>query len=368
MGQYAGNANNYPDSVFLIDDSVPPTATNINPGPQGALDRTAYLSRAIQSMLVNNFPYRMIDAAKCVSIDSAPVWSPYERLWLFSGVNASSRSRVFMARNNCIDTFENYGTWDDTTTNKPKQLCARPTDGRVLAVCANGVSRTCDPGGTFTTDYTAVTMTRVDEILWFGGKYIMPSYNAATSTFRVHTSLTGLLASYTNQTIPSAMSTSTNNMFIAASSSRWVCFTGTAAQQTYMTTDDGVTYTARTASFIASGEYVTDVTWTGTKFVLSIVTAANVARVYSSTDGLAWTLKWTSPASHLITFLAGQRDALIACFSPGAFNTMVSYDGGANWEAGHHRLLNPTSLASSGRQFAMTSGNFYCASDVVIAA
>lgn len=399
--QYAGDDTQWIESVGMPDDGEDNSATVLNTPVQGNRNAIAFLYRTLFKGVLHNWPYRAAadppegGATACSEITCKPVWDPVALRWIFAGLDsATAHNKIFQVNdlgNSERDeegesTLEEFGSWDSEPTHAFSAihgLVVIPTGanaGRVLA-CVDSQILYCDPNGDWTDSgfvFTSIGGTSdqdpASDMLWlasaskvvgvFNGGLVSPSVKLATSANG--TAWTDLSAQ-----IPAQVNADVS-WCAAVSPTLWVGFSKTANRTKYITSGDGVTFTERTLT-ITAGDATTDITWTGSHWIRSVVNGT-ATKIYRSSDAINWTLVATISSCTIRSLASLERRLLVGLsdYEPDPNNAgyrraMVSADRGATWTPSRFRL-RPNgfqAVTSGGGQFVAVAGRTMFGSLVV---
>jgi hypothetical protein len=345
---YAGNAANYPTSVTIPSDGDGPgiKALDVNAAFEGLADRTANLKNFLGYLPGQNF--RRADAAyeprvavwdgsgtAFVAVDNSGVpvlkWSasygqadvPFDNVTLTGAVSGDSitvgdsdnAGGLFFAGVG-VTGWSIISGWPTT-----------PSATRVAAVHADGAR-----------NQAAVAYDPIRDKWLYAAGTNAGGGGAAVYTVRVSSDRTtwGAAAGSTG-------ATDTDSLTVAAANKttgRIVLMSRKGATQTIrvnITDDCGTTFSAQTdITFTLASPTYTSLTWSQDygKFFF-VISKASESELWTSTDGTAWTLAFSS-ANWGLQRVASYGRMLVAQLSAnnGMTAHVVSLDGGVTWISG----------------------------------
>ena len=341
MHPYAGDPTDFPLTVDLIDDSDAPNASNFDVGPQGALDRTAYL--------VARFPLPGFEW--CSAWSAAPIqggtnifagagaWDPFHAQWLW-GASANIPGNALI--------FATYGQDEGAPA-----FFTQIGSGAVYS----GANNTCvgvgvDHNGTGF--WAAVCVPGLSEVLiqftasassaWGNKRTVSNATIAGFVTFNGYTIYwtdEGILSSTANQgsTWSDHNTTLAGTDWIVAAAGVAVVALGSGGS--VYTSTDGVTWTTQTLA-LGTNHSFAGLAWDSIRGVF--VAAVNhtstpyTGTIWTSPDGVTWTQVSNAAPGQIMSDFAVVSGAWVATLldlsSGGPSGIVVSNDGGTTWFVG----------------------------------
>lgn len=349
---YVGNPANYPTSVQVPIGSDPPSSTLFATAWNGTLDRTAYTQQhGTLSNLVTLQPTFSISSGLSPSTPNGPYAACFNdtnltidgtngQRWLLVTWDGTNHARVYAGWFDqpigTVTPVPQIGG-DITYTKNPTSIAADPSTGAIYVGGFGGVSSTeadifkMAVGGSFASFLTVSGVTGVSDmqIVVMGGNLFYGVGSNTAGQAQVNGSFGGGTTGLTAAN------------WIVRTNGSMVLFVPAVAQATPTVYKATGTATYSSASIgLATTDIPMDLTWNafvnGGQWVLTVLTTTPSTKVWTSPDGVTWTLAAT--LLHLpnpIRSIASVGPHVIGVMANNTLNTpdqlCSSSDGGVTW-------------------------------------
>ena len=352
MHNYAGNPDNFPVSVPLVDDADlnPPTASVLDPGLQALADRTAYLKKATAAQPILNWNPTNRGGGPYVFTCSA--WDGVNGRWLVATENASTNELDIQVGTGEDDVWTPLAISPAIVGAGPTVIISAvlkdpsdastyyvavlaPAGGAVIYKIASGVSSlVLAPSGGFSYN---------DVALGYVNGYVVAFFGSTTANSAIY---------YSNDQGATWASTSVAKTILnwrTANNGLAQRAAGTcvgAAPVNYGSTN-GTTWTDAGITGTVSGEAVQGLC-AGTDSAgaawYAVTYSGGNTRTRRSSDGATWEVQSTLTTVQFVDVQAfGQTlGGMLAGTNPRA---VLSLDGGATWYASEGVVYGSTSFA-----------------------
>lgn len=343
-----------PGTNYSTPDTLLP-AENFNYVLGSVTDETAWLGNIqVKNMLVYEGSYEGTphNAAK-------PIWDDAHKLWL--GGDATTTNGFQKS----ADYGQSWAAVAGAVDTTPDVHAIYVDISGVWYTVGQGAvgnvrfSKSSDQGATWTNgnvDAAWNPSKRVHDLLVVAGKYVIIGDDGTNA--RLYTSTN--FSAWTHVTNPSAINTVTNDWRAAYDpvNMRWMAVAG----QVYVTTIDGVSFTAGTSGFSASFVAKGICAMNGVFYAIGDDTTNT--KIYSTTDGTSWTLVQTINGLTVNDINTDGLSTLVLVQSATGQNpqTMWSLDNGVTWTQTPIQLASDTGpiqlprVLSSGQQLGIGNG------------
>jgi hypothetical protein len=315
---YNGDPTKFPEAVTLYDDSLAPTAANINKAPQGLLDRTAWLRARLGVAAIGNWgDSTTLAQFQTLFSLSTPVgfggvaYDPRFARWLVAIEDLSGPTTYLVA------TYDSGASWAliGSQTGNPVAL-----GSTALAATLGGTASAYSivqmasgeiysvASGTFTLATGTYSGAAAASAIWYNGSHFGAYYvDILSGTYVGHLAyssnstgtlfgdqsgfLTGAFAGGTDN-IDSVISTQVAGGDILVA----ICGETPGTDNSYLGLFINTTFTALTPSFLTVQQKITGLTYDFDAGIagVAIVTGDGQSEIWTSADFTTWTQVYDS--------------------------------------------------------------------------
>lgn len=377
MANYIGQ-DTFPASAPIPDDATPPKASEVNPIIEAAMDRTIWLfNRYLQAITVPALNWKIplvpVAATYSPAVGHA-VFSPagnrdnwqavaYARernTWLVASAIAGGTLEVFSSLSGETFAIVDAALVDAvpaTTIDEIHKLIpsgiGAANANRTLALVVQTLGATHrivvfthDVGGVWTASalldaYGAGGVAkRADGIrsLVAGGFVAGVGVNAGLASVVLQTSADGITWTDRTGSLPGGITANCPSWGFAESATRLLAVPRGGAQNAYVRSDDGITWTAGSLGAVGGTEVASAVGYgtldrTSNGFIVAIASVAGNTRFLRSADGITWTAVAQTLTGVAVSDLIALGSLWVAVSeqTDRSGTILYSVDGGLTW-------------------------------------